>query len=233
MLPARQRLEADDLAVDAGLRLIIDHQLALLDGGAKIVQERAALAQALIHVGLEEADRPASFGLGPVERGIGVGEERRPVHAVDRIERDPHAEPDAQAMPLDLELVGDGGEEPLGQPRGVGRSRAFGHDHGELVAAEAGEERALERRAQALRDRAQEPVAGRMTEDVVDLLEPVEIHEQNGEALVRFRRPFEHRGEALIECRPVGQIGERIVMSQPRDARLRALSLGDVLGDGQ
>src|SRR5262245_36714530 len=123
MLPARQRLEADDLAVDPRLRLVMDQQLVLLDRGAKVVQERTPLAQALVHVGLEEADRAASFGFRPVKCGIGVGEERAPVRAVDRVERDAYAQPDAQALPLDLEVVTYGGKQPLGQAGGVGRGR--------------------------------------------------------------------------------------------------------------
>ena len=118
-------------------------------------------------------------------------------------------------------------EHPLGQPRGVRRRRAFGHDDGELVAAGAGEERAFQRGAQALRHRAQQPIADRVPEDVVDLLEAVEIDAQHREAFVRLRRPLEHRGEALIECHPVGQVGERIVMREPLDrasARLRSVT---------
>jgi len=154
MMPARQRLEPDDLAVDTRLRLIVDHDLVALDGRAQVVQHRAALAQAMIHVGLEEADRAASFRLGPVERGIGVAQDRHLVHAVDRIERNPDAEPDAQVVALDLEVVDHGGDEPLGEPRRLGRRRAFGHDDGELVAADTGEERPVERRAHPSRRRA-------------------------------------------------------------------------------
>src|SRR5215471_8780562 len=59
MLPARQRLEADDLAVDARLRLVIGDELAALDRAAQILEQRAAFAQPLVHVGLEEASPSA------------------------------------------------------------------------------------------------------------------------------------------------------------------------------
>jgi hypothetical protein len=75
MLPARQRLEADDGAVDAALRLVIGDELAALDRAAQILQQRAPLAQAVIHIGLEKADRAAPFRLGPVQRGVGVAEQ--------------------------------------------------------------------------------------------------------------------------------------------------------------
>ena len=35
--------------------------------------QRAALAQTAVHLGFEEADRAASFRLGAIERGVGVG----------------------------------------------------------------------------------------------------------------------------------------------------------------
>jgi hypothetical protein len=118
------------------------------------MQDRTALAQAMVHIRLEEADRSTSLGLRPVERGIGVAEYGDLVHAVDRVERDADAQADAQAMSLDLEIVREGGDEPLGEPRRVGRGRAFSHDDRELVAADAGEKGTLERRAQASRRRA-------------------------------------------------------------------------------
>ena len=120
MLPARQRLEAGDLAVDARLRLVVQHQLAALDRRSQVVLERAPLAQPLVHVGLEEADRAAPLGLGAIERGVGVAEQRGGVGAVDRIDRDPDAQPDAQAVAVDLEILRDGGEQaarPAPRPR--------------------------------------------------------------------------------------------------------------------
>src|SRR5262249_39977534 len=72
MLPAGERLEAGDRPVDAGLGLVIGHELVVLDGGAQVLQQRSTLAQAVIHVRLEEADRTAPIGLRAVERGIRV-----------------------------------------------------------------------------------------------------------------------------------------------------------------
>ena len=43
-LPAEQRLEAEDLAVDLGLRLIVQEELAVGDGRTQIVLQRVALA---------------------------------------------------------------------------------------------------------------------------------------------------------------------------------------------
>ena len=84
-----QGLEPEHLAVDRGLRLIVQEQLVACDGRAQIELQREALAQAAVHLGIEEADRMAAIGLGAVERGIGIGEQRRRLGAVaaDRLRR--------------------------------------------------------------------------------------------------------------------------------------------------
>ena len=188
VMPAHQRLEADDLAADPGLRLIVEHELAVRNGRAQLLLERAPLAQALVHVGLEEADRAAPFRLGAIERGIGVADERVSVGAVGRIDRDADAHSDAQQRAVDVEIVRDRGQQPLGQRRGAGGLHPVGLDQHELVAAEAGEERVSHHGLQAMRERAQELVADDVAEDVVDLLEAVEVDAEKREACAGLRR---------------------------------------------
>src|SRR5438046_966280 len=61
MHPARQRLEAGDLAggnrgTGGGLRLVVQRQLAVLDRDRKILVQHAAVADLLVHLRLEHAD---------------------------------------------------------------------------------------------------------------------------------------------------------------------------------
>ena len=85
VVPARERLEADDLAGrDRGLRLIVDFQLVVLDRLAQLLRQDAALAHRFVHVGGEEADARAALLLGAVEREVGVGEQLARVFAVAR-----------------------------------------------------------------------------------------------------------------------------------------------------
>ena len=86
-------------------------------------------------------------------------------------------------------------------------------------------------RLQPARNFAQQRVADGMAEHVVDLLEAVEIEAQHREALARARRQIERGGDALVERRAVGQLGERIVVRHVRDALLVALALGQVAYD--
>src|SRR6266700_1800028 len=100
-----QRLEPDDLAVDPGQRLKIEPQFVVGEGRLKIMLQFAAIAQLRRHVGLEERDRIAPFGLGAVERHIRVGEKDRRVGAVDRTGCDADAQSDAQLSSGDLDVA--------------------------------------------------------------------------------------------------------------------------------
>ena len=88
---------------------------------------------------------------------------------------------DAQLLAVDVELLGDRGQQPLGQRLGGRRLLAVGRDDGELVAAEPRQERAADRRLQAPRHLAQQAVADGVAEHVVDLLEAVEVERHQRE----------------------------------------------------
>ena len=63
------------VAVDRRLRLIVQFELASRDRRLQILLNGVALAQPLVHFRLEEADRSATVDLGPIKRGIGIGEQ--------------------------------------------------------------------------------------------------------------------------------------------------------------
>ena len=106
-------------------------------------------------------------------------------------------------------------------------------DQRELVAADARQESAAGSRRQALAHLAQQRIAGRVAEHVVDVLEPVEIEAQHRKRLGRRSRALEREVEALVESRPVGQVGQRIVIGEMRDALDRPLAVGDVFGNAE
>ena len=94
-------------------------------------------------------------------------------------------------------------------------------EHGEFIAAEAGDEiLGPDRLAQPLRDRLQEFVADRMSQRVVDPLELVDVDIEDRE---RASRSFPQQSFGMaLEQRAVRQIGQRIVMSQVRSSPDRA-----------
>ena len=68
-----------------------------------------------------------------------------------------------------------------------------------------------------------------MAERVVDRLEPVEIDQMDGNAILGLVDFLEHRGDALTELGTVSEPGQFIELGKMRDAFLRALAFSDVL----
>ena len=74
----------------------------------------------------------------------------------------------------------------------------------------------------------QQLIADRMAECVVYALEMIKIEVQQRQVLA-LMNPLERLVELLAEQHPIGQVGERIVVRQVRDAVIRTLPLRYVL----
>jgi len=85
-------------------------------------------------------------------------------------------------MVVDHYVLGDGRLQGLCHAFGGRWLHTVGNDHREFVAAEAREERIARGAAQQPANLAQQSVAHRMAEHVIDLLEAVEVDAQYGEA---------------------------------------------------
>ncbi len=112
-----------------------------------------------------------------------------------------------------------GGEDPLGQPLG-GSVRLRRQDR-ELVAAEARHQLpGIEQAADPEREVAQHRVAGRVAEQVVDLLETVEVEAQHREPAAQGVGGAHLALEPRVEARAVGEAGERVVVGEIVDLAL-------------
>ena len=102
----------------------------------------------------------------------------------------------------------------------------------ELVAAEAADLAVVaHHRLQPVGDLAQQRVADRMAERVVDVLEAVEVDQEQPAALAAMGRVAQRLVERLAHHRPVGQAGQRIEAGEPRDFLLGPALLGQVGAD--
>ena len=102
--------------------------------------------------------------------------------------------------------------------------------HGELVTTEPGHHRLLVLETpQSLTDLLEQLVADVVAERVVDLLEPIEVHQQHR------RRPGDQQPllEALLEVQPVGEAGQVIVQRQVLGLGCRGPDPVDQSGVGQ
>ncbi len=216
MGPPGQGLEADDLAgVQIDQRLIVGDDLAAGDRLAQRPLDAVSLADGLVHMFLEEAQGGALLALGPVEGDIGLAHHLGLVVAVlgDQRDADGRADLMAPAIGQDgiLQLLddaqGDGGG-------GVG-ARQMRRQHGELIAPEPGHHVVLAHRGLQPRGHAdQHLVAHRMTVDVVDPLEPVEVEQQHPVRAAGPGRGPQRRLQRVLELAAVGQSGERILHGQ-------------------
>ena len=103
-------------------------------------------------------------------------------------------------------------------------------EHHELVAAEAGHEIFRPQHgAQAIGDGAEQVVAARMAQRVVDLLELIEVDEQQRREMALPVRHLQQPLDLVAEIDPVGQLRELVIAGQMADAGLRIAPLGDVL----
>ncbi len=118
------------------------------------------------------------------------------------------------------------GAPTISMMRRAQQRRVFGlldvalHD-GELIASQAADGVHLaDAGLQPLGDRAQQFVADRMTERVVDLLEVVDVDGEHGKAAAAA-----HVGDCLFDAfaehHAIGQTGERVVAGHVGDARSR------------
>ena len=86
-----------------------------------------------------------------------------------------------------------------------------GHDHGELLAADAADHvGGADGRAQVVGELGEHLVADRVPEDVVHLLEVVDVDHHHGDVLVRARGVSQLAAEALVEVAVVVEAGERV-----------------------
>ena len=72
-----------------------------------------------------------------------------------------------------------------------------------------------------------------MAERVVDLLEPVEIHDQDRQWVARAQRVRHGLLEAVLKQRAVGKIGEGVVIREMANALLCARALAAYFGIAQ
>ena len=124
MPPAHQGFEADELAVDAHLRLIVQHEL-LRDAVPQVILERAALAQRRIGIAIEKSHRAAAVDLGAVQGGVGIRRQRGRIAAVDWKYRDADARAGGDQLAAGSDPAVDRAPDPLDQCFRARRLRAL------------------------------------------------------------------------------------------------------------
>ena len=214
--PADQRLDAEQLSArQRADRLVEQEQLLGVDRGAQVgFQRRAALR--LVHPRVVEHVTVLPGRLRGVERQVGVAQQRVGArvaaerHADARRHRDRlGAVAERHRLPQDLgQAVGE-------HARASASPAAQLAQHDELVAAETADRVLCPYGApQPLRHGAEQQIARRVSQVVVDRLEVVDVDEQHaGEHPGVARRAREQLLGAVEHERAVGQARQRVVQS--------------------
>ena len=197
MLPAHQRLDADDVAgLQLQLGLVVQHELVARERLAQLAEALEPRRAVVVALAVEQLELGAEV-LGRVHRRVGAAQQRGRVAAVVRVAGDADRRLDVHGDAADQELaIERGAQPPRDLEAGLG-AVAAADEHGELVASEPREQVLLaDLAAEALGDLAQQLVAALVPEDVVDLLEAVEVDEQQREAVARAGASPSARGGA-------------------------------------
>src|SRR5262245_49642823 len=136
MMPAHQRFEAGDVAIDARLRLIVQRKLVARDGRAQLLLQGPLLAQLLIHRYFEKADGPTHLRFRAEQRRIRVRNEGRSVDTILRIDTDANRESHMQDVAVDFDVAIKRRSQPFCEGLGRGRLGPGRRDDGKFVATE-------------------------------------------------------------------------------------------------
>ena len=183
-----------------------------------------AFTQRPLHFRVEPDGEASAARLGLVHRGHRMAQKGRRVRAVFRMESQSHARGKPELGAIDQHRIAQCHLDRAGQGLCCVLIRA---QHGEFIAADPCQKRA--RAAQTVQspaDLPQQPVAGIMTQCIVDRFEPVEVQPDQtepagGGMFGQFR-------DALGQQGAIGHAGQRIVMREIADPRLRDPAFRDV-----
>ncbi len=205
--PARQRLEADQLArIQVDQRLEERNELAVLDAGANVFLELHAVGQLALQLRIEPGEAVPAGALGGVQREIALAEDVLvPLEAADLREAD-------RRRHEHLDIAEVGRLRKLGKDRlrdlFGGLVRAAIQKNRELVAADPGAAAVLGRFGdERIGDTLEQLVADEVAVQVVDPLEMVEVEEKQDARAPGLQSGGEraHQLAAVREaCRRVG-----------------------------
>ena len=210
MLPSQQRFEAAYfLARRAHDRLVGDPHLVAVERLAKVGLQRLAFGRITVHRGFVEHVLAAPGGLGGVERQVRIAHHAVGAASPRVADRNPDRSADRHAIALDHIRARD-----LLDQRARERLEQTNIDHPrqhrlEFVAAQPADLAMVAHHAgQPLRDLAEQRIADRMAQRVVDILEPVEVDQEQRAALLAARGVAQCLVERLAHQRAIGQSGE-------------------------
>ncbi len=183
MLPSSKRLDRGDAAVrERHDRLVRDRQQLPLDGVAEIGLELHAPGDLGLHGWFEQRVRAPAAHLRPVHRHVGVTQEVIRGAVAGRGDDDADAAADRHLPAFQVEWRFECGQDAVHKAERLVRQADVLDEDREFVAAKASD-RVLgpENGTEAVGDRLEKGIAGRVAEAVVDGLEPIHVEIQEAD----------------------------------------------------
>ena len=236
-VPAKQGLgphhRAGERSTDG---LVGEHEVARTpcrrEGRARPRNARGTRSRIRVVEELPSASRPSSLARYMAVSALRSSASGLCERAPAPRERDPHAGRQPMLDPFDHRGQRQLVEEVLGDPTGCGGGLDVRADHHELVPPEAGDRvRLAPGLGQTIGHLPQEQVADVVAEEVVHDLEPVEVDEQHGQCRPGAPAGGQGLAQPVVQQRPVGQPGERVVQRLVGAQSPEALGQAAVLHD--
>ena len=213
-------------------RLVMERQPVAAQRIADVVLEAAIVLGIDVHLLFEEGVPATARFLAAVQRQIGAAHQRLLAIAVLRRARNADGGADMQIGGADSDGAGQLGDDLAGEPVQGLFVTAAAPDDCEFVAAEATDDAiAADAGFQPAGDFAQQLVADRMAERVVDQLEAVEIDQQQGAGAIAADLAEQRFLQLLAQQQAVGNSGQRVEARGAHRVIARKASVGDVGSD--
>ncbi|MCY1403494.1 hypothetical protein D9M71_186780 [compost metagenome] len=232
--PAQQRLGAGQaLAVATELRLVIEHELFLLQGMAQVAFKFQAFQSTGVHISLIELEVVFAAFFSVVHRRIGVFHQLAQLIAVLRAQGDADTGSDEEFAVLQHEGLDQAGQDQLGYMDGTVQGHFAGcarlQQQGELIAPHAGHGVVVMHTIeQACGHVLEHAIAGGVAERIVDRLEAIKVQEHQHHPGFLPLGLLQCRMQAILEQCAVGQVSEGVIVGQAMNALFAGLALADV-----
>ena len=118
---------------------------------------------------------------------------------------------------------------PLGERLDRRQLHTGWRDDSKFVTAKPRQERAMGYCRKTATHLTQQGIAERVSKHVVDGLEPIQIHAQQGKTFARSGGETDCRGNTIIKCGAVGQVRQRVVTGHMLNALFVLFLLGEVV----
>jgi hypothetical protein len=211
----------------------VELKLLVRESALEICLELEALQGDVVHRGLKDLVPALAFLLRHVHGDVGVAKQVLHAFLALRVrslgDRDAKARAHEDLFPLDVDRHLESADDAIGHLRGLDAVAAVFEQDRELVPAQP--RRGIGRaktRPESFSDLPKHMVAGGVSQGIIDRLEVVEVHEQDGHGLEVSLLALQRVGDAIAEQRAIGEVRHRVVERLMRELLLECLAFADI-----